>query len=155
MPRKSLGARLYLDPVRLSIDGKTMRPRVWTIRDGTIKRSTGFAEDRRLDAELALADYLARKPSGRSYFVYFLTAKAPDFPIKIGITERRLTRFPAIQGALPYELEVLALVRTDDPLLERRLHKRFADQRLRGEWFDRSPELMMVIDDLCRTHAAA
>lgn len=155
MPRKSLGARLYLDPPRRSPDGKTMRPRVWSIRDGTVKKSTGFAEDRLLDAELALADYVAKKPSGRSYFVYFLTAKAPEFPIKIGITESRLTRFGALQGAMPYDLEILAFVRTDDPLLERRLHKRFAAQRLRGEWFDRSPELMETIAELCRTHDAA
>lgn len=41
-----------------------------------------------------------------------------------------------------YFLTAKAVLPTDDPILERRIHRQFRHLRLRGEWFERAPELM-------------
>ncbi|SDT96614.1 Site-specific recombinase XerD [Stappia sp. ES.058] len=61
MPRPSKGARLWLQPARRSRNGNIEEHSVWVIRDGSRKRSTGFREEERGEAERALADYLAEK----------------------------------------------------------------------------------------------
>jgi integrase len=55
MPRRSKGARLWLQPA----NGR--EPAVWVIRDGKLKRRTGFRKDQAQEAERALADYIANK----------------------------------------------------------------------------------------------
>ena len=42
MPRRSLSARLWLQPARRNRDGKIIEKAVWVIRDGRHKRSTGY-----------------------------------------------------------------------------------------------------------------
>jgi len=54
MPRKSKGARLYLDK-------RSNREAQWIIRDGAHRVRTSCSEADRRGAESALADYLARK----------------------------------------------------------------------------------------------
>lgn len=55
MPRRAKGPRLYLEPER---EG---RERVWSIRDGQRKHSTGCGEAQAAEAEQALARYIAEK----------------------------------------------------------------------------------------------
>lgn len=52
------GPRLWLQPERRNGNGSVEAAR-WVIRDGNIKRSTGFAEGERRGAEKALIDYIA------------------------------------------------------------------------------------------------
>src|SRR5262245_44888569 len=61
MPRRSKGARLWLQPARRDQHGRIVEQAVWVIRDGGIKRSTGFGEGETAAAEQALADYIAAK----------------------------------------------------------------------------------------------
>lgn len=58
------GPRLYLQPERRNSNGSIEAAR-WVIRDGNIKRSTGFVEGERSRAEKALADYIALKHDPR------------------------------------------------------------------------------------------
>jgi integrase len=60
MPRHSKGARLWLQPARRN-HGRIVEQAVWVIRDGDVKRSTGFGQGRAAEAERALADYIAAK----------------------------------------------------------------------------------------------
>ncbi|WP_054308958.1 GIY-YIG nuclease family protein [Mesorhizobium sp. 1M-11] len=117
--------------------------------------STGFGKDESAKAQTALTEYLAGRQEQKSFFVYFVTAEAADYPIKIGISTNRTLRFLSLQNALPYELKILAVMPTDDPLLERRLHRQFAHLRLRGEWFLRAPELLAYIDTAASEGLAA
>jgi hypothetical protein len=155
MPRPSKGARLYLQAARYTADGKLKEAASWVIRDGNIKRGTGFKEGEKALAEIALRDYLAGKPAVKTYYIYFLTARHEGFPIKIGITETRVDRFTSLQTALPYEVEVLAMIPVTDPIFERRLHRQFSHARLKGEWFIRTPDLMAAIESIREQHNGA
>jgi integrase len=61
MPRHSKGARLWLQPSRRDQYGRIVEQAVWVIRDGRLKRSTGFGQGEAAEAERALADYIATK----------------------------------------------------------------------------------------------
>ena len=57
MPRRSKGPRLWLEPARRDSKGRILRRAVFVIRDGSIKRSTGFGEGEIEEAQRALAEY--------------------------------------------------------------------------------------------------
>ena len=64
--------------------------------------------------------------------------------IKIGHGAQAHDRFYAMLTHCPVPLSLLAAM-TGDAGVETELHRRFADQRSHGEWFNRSPELDAVI----------
>jgi hypothetical protein len=61
MPRRSKGARLWLESEERDARGKLVRHATWVIRDGARKVRTGCAREDRAGAERALAEYLASK----------------------------------------------------------------------------------------------
>jgi hypothetical protein len=61
MSRQSKGARLWLEPVRYSADGKLYQRATWIIRDGARKIGTGCLRDDRAQAEQKLAEHIASK----------------------------------------------------------------------------------------------
>lgn len=77
--------------------------------------------------------------------IYFIGNTDEGF-VKIGYslndTEGRLN---ALQSANPHELSVLAIIDKSSHQGESMLHKRFAQYRIRGEWFRLSGELEMFI----------
>lgn len=79
-------------------------------------------------------------------FVYFMQMLSPDLPIKIGWTCRPETRKQTLLTASPYEIELLHVM-PGDIALERRLHKRFRKDRIRGEWFRSSSGLVEFINE--------
>jgi integrase len=58
MPRRSKGPRLWLQPARRGKDGKLFERAVWVIRDGGLKRSTGFGPNEAEKAQTLLANYI-------------------------------------------------------------------------------------------------
>jgi hypothetical protein len=78
-------------------------------------------------------------------YVYFITCEYPDFPIKIGYAANPKARLASIGIMLPYPVVTLAVV-PGSRRLERKLHKKFADSQMMGEWFRRTPELMALIE---------
>lgn len=60
MPRRSKGPRLYLQPERKRADGSVERA-IWVIRDGPVKRSTGYGPREPAKAQTALATYILSK----------------------------------------------------------------------------------------------
>lgn len=75
-------------------------------------------------------------------YVYFIGCG--DY-IKIGFSTRPLDRLRSLQTSHPDTLEILGTIR-GTRRLESRLHKRFADLRERGEWFQTSEDLWDYID---------
>src|SRR6478672_11685722 len=65
MPRRSKGPRLWLQPARKGIGGRTLERAVWVIRDGSIKRSTGAGQSEIGKAERTLTAYLNQKITPR------------------------------------------------------------------------------------------
>lgn len=68
MPRQAKGPRLYLRKGRIDRRSGKRLPDLWVIRDGAAERSTGCGADRRGEAEVELARYIAEKwtPAARS-----------------------------------------------------------------------------------------
>ena len=115
-----------------------------------------MTEKLRVDAMMARfkADALEKKyRSGivdepKQSYVYFVSAKATNHPIKIGLTTDTSGRFQTLKNAMPYELEILGYLPIEDRSAERDLHKKFSHIRLRGEWFERTDDLMAFIATL-------
>lgn len=76
--------------------------------------------------------------------VYFI--RCVDF-VKIGFTYDVRARLETLQAATPYELELLDSFPGQEAD-EKSLHSRFADYRVRGEWFRLAPEILEYIE--CR-----
>ena len=80
--------------------------------------------------------------------IYFIQV-GDDGPIKIGYASRVSTRIGALQVSNPAPLRLLASTRgeLDD---EARVHRKFAEHRLRGEWFSPVPEILAFCETLER-----
>jgi len=61
--------------------------------------------------------------------------------VKIGTSGNPYARLLDIQAACPNDLEVLLVIPHGGRWLERELHERFRDFRVRGEWFYYSGEI--------------
>lgn len=82
--------------------------------------------------------------------VYFVTAASVDtFPVKVGRSTiySFASRVKDLQTAIPYQIEVLFLM-LGGSAQERNIHQAFADHRMKGEWFNRTPEFMGVVSDM-------
>lgn len=69
----------------------------------------------------------------RTGYIYFIQSEDGG-PIKIGFSEDPKTRLVALQTHNPAKLQILSVIEgsSDD---ETRLHKKFADHKVQGEWF--------------------
>ncbi len=67
--------------------------------------------------------------------IYFIAAGVRRGPVKIGYTDNLADRLRTLQSGNPQPLYALAVI-PGDVARERRLHQRFAEGRLIGEWFD-------------------
>jgi hypothetical protein len=84
--------------------------------------------------------------------IYFIRS-GNDGPIKIGRARDVARRVRTLQTASAAPLVLLGVI-PGDGKVERRLHRRFAANRIRGEWFRATPELLAHIDALTRPPAA-
>lgn len=85
-------------------------------------------------------------------YVYFVQC-AGGGPIKIGHSTSPDGRLSQMQTGSPYVLRVVATMRGGIEV-ERTLHRAFAKDRLHGEWFNPSRELMAFIDEISRKGSA-
>ncbi len=77
-------------------------------------------------------------------FIYFIRAKDNGL-IKIGCTYDLKERFSQINNNSPVELELLGAI-NGNVEIEKRLHKRFGEYRIKGEWFKPEKKLMNYIN---------
>jgi len=91
---------------------------------------------KRLDADVRIPTEL-----------YFIECQCAERHIKIGVSSNIKVRLVNMRAHCPYELKLLKAV-TAGAHLEIELHQRFAADRVRGEWFRRTPELLAYIDSL-------
>lgn len=76
--------------------------------------------------------------------LYFIQV-AGGGPVKIGISSDVRKRLDGLRTSCPYPLELRRTVRRMG-LLERPLHAQLAAARLRGEWFEPTPDVLAVVD---------
>lgn len=71
-------------------------------------------------------------------YVYFLQSDTHEL-VKIGVTKNVNTRFSSIQVGCPCPLVLAGVVTkatwNEAQALEQRLHRQFAEHRVKGEWF--------------------
>lgn len=77
--------------------------------------------------------------------IYFIQ-QGDNGPIKIGYTTDLLSRMDTLQTGSPYKLN-LVLCFQGFVTTERELHAKFRKDRMRGEWFAPSEELMTFIEE--------
>ena len=82
----------------------------------------------------------------KSRYVYFIQCGKTG-PIKIGYANDVKARLATLQTASPFDLRLLATIK-GRPSLERQLHNRFAGDRLRGEWFLPTSELLAFVSEV-------
>lgn len=81
-------------------------------------------------------------------YVYFVSGDEPESPIKIGFSSVGVAeRIRSLQTGCAFRLRPLLVVE-GTPDVEASFHALFAPQRMAGEWFKRSPELMAAINAL-------
>lgn len=80
----------------------------------------------------------------QAQFVYFIQCGDAG-PIKIGIAQNVERRLADLEIASPYPLRLLGVV-SGGQEREGELHRRFASQILKGEWFSPSSELLGYIE---------
>lgn len=81
-----------------------------------------------------LKKFAIRDNSG---FVYFLKPENAETPIKIGRAKSIERRIYQLQTSLPYDLEIVGFIETDDYIsLEEEVHEKLKEYRLRREWFN-------------------
>lgn len=73
--------------------------------------------------------------------VYFIQADIGG-PIKIGMAFNVFERLSLFQMGCPFRLRVLGIIKGGDAHIESALHRRFAEHRLHGEWFEPCEELL-------------
>ncbi|MBB3889470.1 hypothetical protein GGQ61_000167 [Phenylobacterium haematophilum] len=105
-------------------------------------------------AEIIDGVVVVREPS-KERVVYFVQAQELRL-IKIGVCDRPERRLRELANGCPDELTVLGLQYCDDfGRLEEDLHAKFAEDRVRGEWFLPSDRLRRHIQAHARKDRAA
>jgi hypothetical protein len=77
-------------------------------------------------------------------YVYFVQ-RGDDGPVKIGLAKDVVKRLDHLISACPDSLTLRAVL-PGNADLERMLHSRFAADRIRGEWFRASPDIVAFIN---------
>lgn len=101
-------------------------------------------------AEPAAENPFVRLPGRRgrdsddSRSVYFIRADGPGL-IKIGVAGSVQHRLSTLQTASPVPLTLIAVIPGVGQPVESELHERFAEDRVRGEWFEPSAKLLSYI----------
>jgi hypothetical protein len=91
---------------------------------------------KRLDADVRIPTEL-----------YFIESQCAERRIKIGVSSNTKTRLVNMRVHSPYKLALLKVV-PGGAHLEIEFHKKFAADRVCGEWFRPPPELLAEIDRL-------
>jgi hypothetical protein len=107
-----------------------------------------YAELRRTDWPRPLTPYeksVQYERKRAAAVVYFL--RCGDF-VKIGYSYDPRKRIEKIQVWSPHDCELMGIA-AGGPALEKTLHKDFAADRHRGEWFRLTERLQAEIDRLC------
>ena len=79
-------------------------------------------------------------------YIYFIQ-QGSDGPVKIGMASDVRKRLVALKHANPYKLHLLCSISTHRRM-EQIIHRRFKNHRIRGEWFNPSPDIMSFINKI-------
>jgi hypothetical protein len=89
-----------------------------------------------------------------SQFIYFVRIRGTEF-LKIGRSGDPARRLEALKSSVPFELELVGILKEAEPVTEIRLHERFKELRVRGEWFREVGELSEFVSSMPRETGVA
>jgi hypothetical protein len=110
---------------------------VTLLREHALARGYGDVVEMCLAADVPEADQLSSaSPSAHWGYGFVYLARGHRHEYKIGRTTLVDRRIAQIAVAAPIEYDLVHEIKTDDPVgVERYWHERFAEKRMRGEWF--------------------
>lgn len=80
-------------------------------------------------------------------FVYVIKECGLNKYYKIGMTRALIARLSHLETAMPYAMEIIAIIPTSDcEGLEQRLHRQYGKLRRKLEWFELKPEHIQDIE---------
>jgi excisionase family DNA binding protein len=80
------------------------------------------------------------------YFAQCRPAEGFLGPIKISSTKNLLTHLQALVSNNPFPVYLIGWITVDEPeKLEKQIHQQFSAQRVKGDWFQASDELITFI----------
>lgn len=82
-------------------------------------------------------------------FVYFIKPKHRSGPIKIGSSLSPKNRLRQFSSSSPLPLEIIGSARGSYSD-EASIHSRLASYRLHGEWFEASPEVLLIMEKVIK-----
>lgn len=86
-------------------------------------------------------------------YIYIIRAVTPQNHYKIGLSKEPVTRIETMGVKLPFPIEALHLIPTNDMFsAERLLHSRYDEKRVNGEWFALSDDDVAEICQIDQLH---
>lgn len=82
-------------------------------------------------------------------FIYFIKPVGMDGPVKIGISARPESRMQQMLEWSPFDLEIVHVI-PGDYFLEKAIHQSLCNDHLRREWFEATPRIVRLLEDLRR-----
>ena len=80
-------------------------------------------------------------------YVYFARESLQGL-VKIGMAEKLRDRFTRLKGQIPYHVDLdLLLIMYGGRSLEKDLHEKFKDHRVKGEWFKPHEDILSFIKE--------
>lgn len=129
-----------LDGVDILLPVSISNHRVWD--KGKIELLIDVLQDSLKYYEFVPRTLKVNNPSSMSYkngSVYLM--KADNGVYKIGMSVNPVQRMLSLERTLPYDLELIHTIQSKRMKhLERYFHDLFKESRLKGEWFDLTPE---------------
>ena len=82
---------------------------------------------------------------GYGNYVYIVEAESTN-RVKIGFSKNPERRIKDLNGGSPVALHLLCLLKVASPSAEKLLHRLFEKDRIKGEWFRKSDQIMHLIE---------
>lgn len=117
----------------------------WQDAEALVSKIRRDAEDALYEQQAQQSMLEDRARHAIPQFVYFIGAETG--PIKIGIAVNPENRLKGLQTSHHEKLAILATV-SGDLDTEKAYHRRFKRYRIKGEWFERCPEIEAEIESL-------
>lgn len=131
-------------PEQLTDDGQWVVSVILSTVPKLLRQAEEKAEKQRIKNTVA-----PTSRSSREGYVYLL--QSPTTAFKIGYTKNPADRMRTFGIQLPFEVEYLCLIKTDDMIsLESDLHNLYSEKRINGEWFALDPEDVEYIKGLAK-----
>lgn len=139
----SLGLQDFEDPAGCQPAGEALAH----IREHERAYPPKMVKDERAAIEARQhAAELEQQRRNRQRYVYALQA-VNGGAIKIGCSQNPTARLSQLQGSTPTTLQLLATM-AGDYTTEKGFHDRLAAHRVKGEWFNPTPEVLAVVDEI-------